>query len=90
MKNTFFKLITPLGLFVFAVITFNTNTSNLNQNDLTLDNILALNSANAEFWGGGCLTCTDEIVAICGRTIAGDTYYGKFVRYDPSPWNPCN
>lgn len=72
-------------MVAIVMVTFTMNSSSV-EGDIDLDNLVALNTAQAEeSEGTWCLTCTSDILYICYSDWVNGTYYGKFVSLVPGP-----
>lgn len=78
MKNKLIKAIAGIGFLVLMTITFTMSSNQMNQNsDVTLENIAALNTAEAE---GGTYRCWG-LYGLCTIASDGEFVYGYKIRY---------
>lgn len=86
MKKNISKFLLGAAVLAAMVVTFNLNSDKLNQNDVTLNNILALNEAQAEC--GYKYVCGWVSAETCYETVY--PYYHKEIGYFVSATWSCN
>lgn len=85
MKKKYLKPILLSSIIILTTINFIFDSKSITSDDVTLSNILALNTAHAETH---CVVCTSEYVWVCYSYGNGQHLYGRYVHdyYTDNLW----